>query len=237
MTSADFDEAVGIDLDVDDPTDRTPLELLDEETNADDENTPVREFDGDSGTLHADARAALVSILSNRFITAATHKKEWKGLTAHRSDIRSRLNDMYLDLEYDARYEVAFKVQVRNADSTRTFPHLLRSMTWTREQTVVLVHLCTAHRNQTVAGASRAVVTAADIHAFAVSVRPKAATDHHMDAGRVDRAILAVMATGLLDSTKEEGVYVVSPVIERLMPVTKLRELLAFLIPEDPTDD
>ncbi|PZU47024.1 MAG: hypothetical protein DI566_06860 [Microbacterium sp.] len=237
MTSADFDDVAELDMDVEDATDRTPVELLDEEPDADDENPTVREFDGDSGTLHPDARAALVAILSNRFITAATHKAEWKGLTAHRYDVRSRLNDMYLDLEYDARYAVAFKVQVRNADSTRTFPHLLRSMAWTREQTVVLVYLCVVHRNQTVAGASRAVVTAADIHAFAVSVRPKTATDHHMDAGRVDRAIGSVAATGLLDATKEEGVYVISSVIERLMPVTKLRELLAFLTSEDPIDD
>lgn len=236
-TSADFDEAPDVDTEVEDPTDRTPVELLDEEQNTDDESPTVVEFDGDTGTLHADARAALVALLSNRFITAATHKSEWKGLTAHRYDIRSRLNDMYLDLEYDAQYDVAFKVQVRNTDSTRTFPHLMRSMTWTREQTVVLVHLCIAHRNQTVAGASRAVVTTADIHAFAVSVRPKTATDHHMDAGRVDRAIASVAATGLLDSTKEEGIYVISPVIERLMPVTRLHELLTFLTAEEPTDD
>lgn len=236
-TNADFEEVVERETITDDPTDRTPLDPLDEEQKADDENSTIVQFDGDTGTLHADARAALVALLSNRFITASTHKKEWKGLTTHRYDIRSRLNDMYLDLEYDSRYEVAFKVQVRNTDSTRTFPHLLRSMAWNREQTIVLVCLCIAHRNQTVAGASRAIVTAADIHAFAVSVRPKSATDHHMDAGRVDRAILAVAATGLLDATKEEGVYVISPTIERLMPVTKLRELLTFLTSEDPTDD
>ncbi|WP_438354657.1 DUF4194 domain-containing protein [Microbacterium sp. CJ88] len=236
-TSSDFDEVADLDTVIDDPTDSTPRELLGEEPDIDDDNPTIVEFDGDIGTLHPDARAALVALLSDRFITAATHKREWKGLAAHRYDIRSRLNDLYLDLEYDARYEVAFKVQVRNTDSTRSFPHLLRSMTWNREQTIVLVFLCIAHRNQTVAGASRALVTTADIHAFAVSVRPKAATDHHMDAGRVDRAILAVAATGLLDSTKEEGVYEVSPVIERLMPVTKLRELLAFLATEDPTDD
>lgn len=237
MTSADFDEVAGLDTNFDDPTDRTAVELLDEEPDTEDENPAVVEFDGDTGTLHADARAALVALLSNRFITAATHKKEWTGLAAHHYDIRSRLNDMYLDLEYDARYGVAFKVQVRNTDSTRTFPHLLRSMTWTREQTIVLVHLCIVHRNQTVAGASRAIVSTADIHAFAASVRPKAATDLHMDAGRIDRAIASIAATGLLDSTKDEGVYVIAPVIERLMPVTKLRELLTFLTSERPTDD
>lgn len=240
-TNADLDEMADLDTDVhagaEDTTDHTPLEMLDEDPNTGEETPTVVEFDGDTGTLHADARAALVALLSNRFITAATHKKEWKWLTAHQSDIRSRMNDMYLDLEYDPKYEVAFKVQVRNTDSTRTFPPLLRSMRWNREQTLVLVHLCIAHRNQTVAGASRALVTSTDIHAFAVSVRPKTATDLHMDAGRVDRAIDAVAATGLLESTKEASVYVVSPVIERLMPVTKLRELLTFLTSEDATDD
>lgn len=236
-TSADFDEVADLGTELYDPTDRTNSEVLEEQPDSDDADPTVVEFDGDTGTLHPDARGALVALLSNRFIAADTHSKEWKALKAHRYDIRSRLNDMYLDLEYDAEYEVAFKVQARNTDSTRTFPHLLRSMTWNREQTVVLVHLCTVHRSQTVAGASRAVVTAADIQAFAVSVRPKTATDHHMDAGRVERAVATLVATGLLDSTKEEGVYVISPVIRRLMPVTKLRELLTFLTSEIPTDD
>lgn len=241
MAPAEFDDITDpdtiVDTDLDDPTDHTPPELLDDDAEADDDISTVREFDGDTGTLHADARHALVTLLNNRFITAATHDKAWQGLTAHRYDIRSRLNDMYLDLEYDARYEVAYKVQVRNTDSTRTFPHLLRSMRWTREQTIVLVHLCTVHRNQTVAGASRALVTAADIHAFAASVRPKTATDLHMDAGRIDRAIGSIAATGLLDATREEGVFLVSPVIERLMPLTNLRELLTFLTSEGLTDD
>ena len=237
MTNADFDDVVELDTIIDDPSDHSPFELRDEDADSEDEDSTVVEFDGDTGTLPGDARAALVALLRDRFITAATHSREWKALTAHHYDIRSRLNDMYLDLEYDARYEVAFKTQVRNTESTRTFPHLLRSMTWNREQTIVLVHLCIAHRNQTIAGASRALATAGDIHAFAISVRPKAATDHHMDAGRIDRAILAVAATGLLESTREDGVYVISPVIERLMPVTKLRELLAFLESEEPTDD
>ncbi len=237
MTTADFEAVSDFVADDDEPSDRTSLELLDEEPEHEDANPTVVEFDGDTGTLHADARAALVALLSNRFIAASTHKKEWKGLLAHLYDIRSRLNDMYLDLEYDARYEVAFKVQVRNTDSTRTFPYLLRSMTWTREQTVVLVHLCRVHRNQTMAGVSRVVVAAADIQAFAASVRPKTATDHHMDAGRVERAITTIATAGLLEPTKEEGVFIISPIIERLMPVTKLRELLSFLTSEDSTDD
>lgn len=240
--SADFGEVEDLVIEVEDIaiaedlTDHTPEHLRVGEEPDDERLSPV-EFDGDSGTLHPDARAALVALLNNRFITAAEDAKVWKGLTAHRADIRSRLNDMYLDLEYDARYEVAFKVQVRNVDSTRTFPPLLRAMTWTREQTVVLVHVRAAHRNQTVAGAARALVSASDIQAFALSVRPSTATDLHMDAGRVSRAIDAVAATGLLEKTKEEGVYVISPVIERLMSVSKLRELLTFLTSEETSDD
>jgi len=235
-TSSDFDEVTDRGNNIHDPTDHTPFELVEEEAQTDEEDLTVVEFDGDKGTLHPDARAALVALLSNRFIAASTHAKEWKALTAHLCDIRSRLNDMYLDLEYDAMYKTAFKVQVRNTESTRAFPHLLRSMTWNREQTVVLVCLCIAHRNQTVAGASRAVVTLADIQAFALSVRPKSATDHHMDAGRVERAVDALVTTGLLDSSRDRGVYVVSPVIERLMPLAKLRELLTHLTTEDSTD-
>jgi hypothetical protein len=222
----------------DDPTDHTPAHLLDDPAAEDDDSGhSPRQFDEDTGTLHPDARGALVALLKERFIAAETHKIEWKGLTAHHADVRSRLNDMYLDLVYDAKYEVAYKVQVRNVDSTRTFPYLLRSMSWNREQTIVLVHLCITHRNQTVAGAARAVVSTSDIHAFAASVRPPTATDHHMDAGRVTRAIDAIRSAGLLQKTSEESVFVVAPVIERLMTLDKLRDLLTYLNSEEASDD
>ena len=49
-----------------------------------------------------------------------------------------------------------------------------------------------------------------------------------MDAGRVNRAIDAVAAAGLLDKTAEDGVYTISPALPRLLPLTRLRELVTY---------
>lgn len=229
MTSdfQELDDTVA-ELSVDDLTDRTPEDLYDEPEQEVDDDLSSVEFDGDTGTLTAEVRSALVAILNERFITSDTHKKEWQTLTVAHAQVKSRLNDMYLDLEYDAKYEVAFKVQVRNADSTRGFPALLRAMTWNRDQTAVLVHLCLTHRDQTSSGASRAVVSRSDIHAFIGGNRPKTATDQYMDGRRVNNAIEAVAAAGLLDKTAEDGVYTISPALPRLLPLTRLRELVTY---------
>jgi len=221
----ELDEEIEAEFDL---TDRIPDEYLDEVVEQDDDDLSHAEFDGDTGTLDADARRALVAILNHRFITSATHRKEWKALTSAYAAVKSRLNDMYLDLVFDEKYEVAYKFQVRNVDSTRPFPSLLRAMTWTRDQTAVLIYLRLAHRNQTAGGASRAVVSATDIQEFVAATRPTTATDQFMDTGRVTRAIDAVAATGLLESTRESGVFTVSPVLDRLMPLSKLQELLEY---------
>ena len=211
-----------------DPTDHTPdeylVEVVDEEG-----NMSHAEFDGDAGTLGPDARRALVAIVNQRFITSDTHREEWKALVQSHGEVKSRLNDMYLDLVLDLKYEVAYKIQVRNVDSTRSFPLLLRAMSWNREQTAVLVYLRLAHRDQTADGASRGIVSAGDIQEFVASTRPKTATDQYMDTGRVTRAIDAIVMTGLLDATKEAGVFVISPALDRLMPLSKLHELLEYL--------
>ena len=228
----DFDEA---------PTDAATVnderhDDIDDDGFFDDGSMTHAEFDGDTGNLTADVRDAIVALMTERFISSDTHKREWKALVGNTEAVRTQLHNMYLDVEVDDRYEVAYKFQVRSQDSGRGYPILLRAMSWNREQTALLVHLRVFQRNQLASGVSRVVVNDADIHAHFAALRPKTATDHHMDATRVKTAIEATKRSGLLAATKQPGVYIVSPVLERLLPLPKLRELLSFFNTETGED-
>ena len=61
--------------------------------------------------LPREARVALVTLLTSRFITRATHPEAWRGLLDHEHDIRGRLDELFLTLHLDLAHEVAFKRQ------------------------------------------------------------------------------------------------------------------------------
>ena len=78
-------------------------ELLDEHS--------VSLFEGDEGGLEYAQRRALVTLLKQRFISARTHPRDWQVLVEHERLLRSRLNDLFLDLQVDRAREVAWKRQ------------------------------------------------------------------------------------------------------------------------------
>ena len=68
-------------------------------------------FEGDEGGLEYAQRHALVTLLKQRFISARTHPRDWQVLVEHERLLRSRLNDLFLDLAVDRGREVAWKRQ------------------------------------------------------------------------------------------------------------------------------
>ena len=83
-TDTDAPEAVEIDVDPHD------VEI---------DDTSVSLFEGDEGGLEYAQRLALVTLLKQRFISSRTHPRDWRVLVEHERVIRSRLNDLFLDLE------------------------------------------------------------------------------------------------------------------------------------------
>ncbi len=61
-------------------------------------------------------------------------------LVEHERLLRSRLNDLFLDLQVDREREVAWKRQASSETGGR-FPTMLYDAAWSREETLVLVHL------------------------------------------------------------------------------------------------
>lgn len=202
-------------------------------------------FEGDEGSLEYAQRRALVTLLKQRFISARTHPRDWSVLVEHERLIRSRLNDLFLELQVDRAREVAWKRQATSETGSR-FPTMLYDAAWSREETLVLVHLRDRLRAGVASGDARVFVDREDIVRYVASFRPSHATDVAGDDKRARNAITSVVKAGLLIATGSEERFEISEAVEPLIPLELLQELLEALVaanagdvpagPDEPAD-
>lgn len=192
------------------------------------DDASVSLFEGDEGGLEFGQRHALVTLLKQRFISARTHPRDWQVLVEHERVLRSRLNDLFLDLQIDRTREVAWKRQATSETGSR-FPTLLYDAAWSREETLVLVHLRDRLRAGLAGGDARVYIDRDDIVEYVASFRPAHATDEAGDEKRARNAVLSIVKAGLLIATAAEDRYEISEAIEPLLPLELLQELLEAL--------
>lgn len=96
-------------------------------------------FDGDTGALPLDARRALCQLLSGPSVDAGRHSQLWPAVLRYEAPLRSRLNDLFLELVLDRDAGVAFTRQVDTGELET--PVLLRSSPLTFIDSVLLLHL------------------------------------------------------------------------------------------------
>ena len=68
---------------------------------ADVEGSSLSLFEGDEGALTYEQRCTLVFLIKHRYISAEQHPAEWRTLIDAQVQLRSRLNDLFLDLHID----------------------------------------------------------------------------------------------------------------------------------------
>jgi hypothetical protein len=192
------------------------------------EEDSVSLFEGDEGGLEYAQRHALVTLLKQRFISARTHRRDWQVLIEHERLLRSRLNDLFLDLAIDREREVAWKRQAVSETASR-FPTLLYDGAWSREETLVLVHLRDRLRAGQAAGDARVYVDREDIVDYVASFRPAHATDEAGDEKRARSAVVSIVKAGLLIGAAADDRYEISEAVEPLLPLELLQELLDSL--------
>ena len=196
------------------------VELLDESS--------VSLFEGDEGGLEYAQRHALVTLLKQRFISARTHPRDWRVLVEHERVLRSRLNDLFLDLQIDRAREVAWKRQA-TAEAGDRFPTLLYDAAWSREETLVLVHLRDRLRAGLASGDARVFIDREDIVDYVASFRPPHATDEAGDEKRARNAVASIVKSGLLIGSGADDRFEISEAVEPLIPLDLLQDLLEAL--------
>jgi hypothetical protein len=225
-------------FDPDDPIDPDTALRVEGRIVEDEEREPtstLSQFEGDEGGLHLDQRKALVALMKNRFISARTHPRDWAGLIRNPRLIRSRLNDMFLDLALFPEQQVAWKRQVVPETGGR-FPTLLHDLSWGREETVLLVFLRTRFRLETASGTERAYVDRRDLEEYLLEHRPPTATDIAADRKRSARAIESIFRSGLLLGRSDADRWEISNAIDVLLPMEVLQSVLTWMREQNGTE-
>ncbi len=193
---------------------------------AEDENCSL--FEGDLGQLAAEVRRALVIILKKRYVSAERDPDVWRILIENRTALETRLNDMFLQLIVDRDYGVAYKRQAV-PDGGGTFPTLLHNAAYSREQTILMVHLRGVFRSGLSDGAEAVFVDSQELIDEVANYLPEGTTNK-VDADRAaQRAVEALYKSDILLQTPEQDRYRISPIIEVLLPVGRLQELAESL--------
>jgi hypothetical protein len=185
-------------------------------------------FAGDAGGLTIGQRRALVVLMKNRFITAASHPEEWKALVVDPVAVQARLNDMFLSLRIDVERQVAFKEQVSPEVGPR-FPTLLHATEWSREETIALVHLRSLTYASQSVGEERTFVDRVDLLEHVASLRPAQATDRARDGDRTTRALERLVSAGVLIGRKDAERFEVCRALDVILPLEKLQHLLTWI--------
>lgn len=192
-------------------------------------------FDGDTATLYPEQRHALHALLRHRYISADTHPQVWDTLMASTDVLTSRMHDLFLDLHIDPVHRIAFKRAV--PDGGEPLPRLLRTVHYTKEETILLVGLRQRFLAQRQDGDEQVFVERQTLLDEVADLRPEYATDHAQSQKYTNTAIDNLVKAGVLGKTGDPDRFKVSPVIDVLLPVERLRALWDWLRATNTTDD
>lgn len=209
-----------------------PVGEADTDTDTDTDSENFSLFEGDEGGLTIEQRKTLVLLLKHRYISAALQPAEWRTLLRSQRLLTSRLNDVFLDLHIDLHYEVAFKRQAV-AEGGDRFPTLLHDVSYSREETILLVLLRQRFRSERASGQDIVIVDRDNLVDNVAHFRPENATDRSGDARRAVAAVDSLAKARVLLKTSDPDRFRISAVIEVLLPVERLAELLEWLVAQN----
>jgi hypothetical protein len=192
-------------------------------------------FEGDTSKLYPEQRRCLHALLKHRYISAERYPEHWVVLLADPALIRSRLNELFLELEVDRDYQIAFKRQA-TSEGGELLPSLLRDASHTKEETIVMAFLRQRFFAQRQEGEDVVFVDRQALLDEVSDQRPEHSTHRAMDRKRAEKAVDSLRASGVLLKTADPGRFRISPIIEVLLPIEKLRALWTWLMIQNGTE-
>jgi hypothetical protein len=193
------------------------------------DSSSVALFAGDRGGLSRPQRDCLIHVLKHHYLSYDQRPALWEVLVEHLPLLESRLNDLFLTLHVDRAGRVAYKRQAVADTQSRSFPTLLRDASYTREETVVLVFLRGRLQRQRAGGGGTALVDREEIYERVAEFRSPDATDLVAEHKRAEKTIESLAKAGVLHASSEADRFLISPVLDSLLPLTKLQELRDWL--------
>jgi len=191
-------------------------------------------FEGDTSMLFQEQRRCLHALLKHRYLSADRHPELWTVLLANQDMIRSRLNELFFELYLDRNHQIAFKRQA-STETGDPLPSLLRDVSHTKEETIVMVFLRQRFFARRQEGEDIVFVDRQTLLDEISDQRPEYATHRAMDQKRALNAIDGLATAGVLIKTADPDRFRISPIIEVLLPIEKLRALWTWLMTQNGT--
>lgn len=201
----------------------------------DDFDGPGPLFEGDQGQLAGEVRRTLVSLLKKRYISADRNPVDWRVLTQNRRLLESRLNELFIKLVVDADRGVAYKRHAHPDQGTQPFPTVLHDQSYSREETILLVHLRMLLRGAQLEDPA-VFVDRSELMEEIANYRPAEATNQVRDEKAARAAIDSLVRLDLLIDSGDAERFRVAPIVEVLMSLERLTELVVWLKTLQPGD-
>ena len=194
-------------------------------------------FEGDRGQLSGEIRRTLVSLLKKRYIDADRNPVDWRVLLHNRPVLQSRLNELFIELVVDTERGVAYKRHAHPDEGTQPFPTVLHDQSYSREETVLLVHLRMLLRGRRHFDDAAVFVDRSELMAEVANYRPAGSTNQLRDEKAARAAIDSLARLDLLIDTGDGERFRVAPIVEVLLSLERLRELVGWLRSQSAEQD
>lgn len=185
-------------------------------------------FEGDEGTLPAEARRVLTLLVRDVCVCALEAPQDYETIRLYRRELARELNNLGLTLTVSSRYEVAFAQQVQADDSGALM--LKRAQPLSRDATILLVSIRARQHNDEANGEELWFVSREDL----VELLASGPYANDRDGARLERSLKTALkqlceAGYLKDMPAAPGRYRVMPLLPAVFTLERARELLESL--------
>lgn len=189
-------------------------------------------WEGDRGTLSLESRRALAALLQGPIIVAQQKPALWAAIISDEAALRSRLNDVFLELVLDEDSGIAFTRPANGGEDMRTpegrthpMPSILRSKPLTHVDTLVILHL---RQELSLAGpGERVIVDRDDLREHVMMYRPEGDRDEALMDRRFNAAFKRMVEYSLLAKTETDGRFEVSPALRSIFDTATVEGIKA----------
>lgn len=178
-------------------------------------------WDGDLGTLSLESRRAFAALLQGPIIVAQNKPALWAAIVSDEMTLRSRLNDVFLDLVLNEDDGIAFTRPANSGEDLHTpegqthpMPIILRSKPLSHVDTLVILHL--RQELSLAAPGERVIIDRDDLRDHVMMYRP----DGDRDEAKMDRRFTAafkrMVEYSLLAKTETDNRFEISPALRSI---------------------
>lgn len=204
--------------------------MPEESGEAERDNSTHALFEGDEGSLPAEARRVLTLLVRDVCVCALEAPADYETIRLYRRELTRELNNLGLTLTISSRYEVAFAQQAQGDDIGALM--LKKTQPLNRDATILLVSIRARQHNDEANGEDLWFVSREDL----VELLASGPYAGDRDGARLERglnsALKQLMEAGYLkDAPAAPGRYRVMPLLPAVFTLERASDLLASLCP------